>query len=159
MCWQCDHPGSTRRDYLEYLRESIDCHGWAVQAVQRDRIHPPWAYTIGLTPAGCPELVVTGLPPARATRLLNAVASHVLHADAAPGPGEQFVLEDGPLIEIVELTEPAERLVNAVEFYGPRLRALQLVYADDRDQWPWDAGFRGVQPVLGMRASRKGTAA
>ena len=57
MCWQCDHPGSTRLDYLEHLHELIACHGWAVQGVQRDRVHPPWAYTVGLTSNGRPELV------------------------------------------------------------------------------------------------------
>ena len=62
MCWQCDHPGSTRLDYLEHISELIDCYGWAVQGVQRDRIHPPWAYTVGLTLNGRPELVVTGMP-------------------------------------------------------------------------------------------------
>ena len=66
MCWQCDHPGSTRLDYLEHIGELVDCYGWAVQGVQRDRIHPPWAYTVGLTLNGRPELVVTGMPLARA---------------------------------------------------------------------------------------------
>jgi hypothetical protein len=153
MCWQCDHPGSTRLDYLEHLREFIDCHGWAVQGVQRDRIHPPWAYTVGLTLSGKPELVVTGMPLVRAAELLNDVASHVLHADA-PQPGERIPLVDGPLIEIVAVAEPAVHLVTAVEFYGPGIRALQLVRADDRGHWPWEAGFRGVrggQPVLGVR--------
>jgi hypothetical protein len=59
----------------------IACHGWAVQGVQRDRIHPPWAYTVGLTSNGRPELVVTGMPLAPAAQLLNDVAAHVLHAD------------------------------------------------------------------------------
>ena len=153
MCWQCDHPGSTRLDYLEHIRELIDCHGWAVQGVQRDRIHPPWAYTVGLTLNSRPELVVTGMPLARATELLDDVASHVLHADA-PRPGEQIPLIGGPLIEIVEVAEPAAHLLTAVEFYGPGIRALQLVHADDRGHWPWEVGFRGVrggQPVLGLR--------
>jgi hypothetical protein len=130
MCWECDHPGSTRLDY------------------------PPWAYTMGLTPNGRPELVVTGLL-ARATRLLNDVVSHVLHA-AAPRPGEQIPLRGGPVIEIVEVAEPAVHLVTAIEFYGPGIRALQLVHADDRGHWPCEVGYRGVrsgQPVLGVRAS------
>jgi len=155
MCWECDHPGSTRLGYLDHMRDLIACYGWAVQGVGRDRVHPPWAYTVGLTPNGRPELVVTGLPLARATQLLNDVASHVLHA-AAPRPGEQIPLRGGLVIEIVEVAEPAAHLATAIEFYGPGIRALQLVHADDRGHWPWEVGYRGVrggQPVLGVRAS------
>jgi len=35
MCWLCDHPGATDRDYHEHLREVIDTFGWAVQGVER----------------------------------------------------------------------------------------------------------------------------
>jgi len=52
MCWQCDHPDRTWLDYLGHMRDLIACHGWAVQGVERDRIHPPWAYTVGLSLAG-----------------------------------------------------------------------------------------------------------
>jgi len=147
----------TWQDYLAHVQEMIDCHGWAVQGVQRDRSHPPWAYTVGLTPNGKPELVVTGLPLTRATQLLNDVASHVLHAEA-PRPGEVVPLIGGPVIEIVEVTVPNAHLAVAVEFYGPGIKALQLVHADDRGHWPWEVGYRGVrggQPVLGVRASRR----
>jgi Domain of unknown function (DUF4262) len=155
MCWECDHPGSTRLDYLEYMRALIDHHGWTVQGVEHDRIHPPWAYTVGLTPHGRPELVVTGMPLGRATRLLNGVAAHVLHG-VAPPPGEQVQLRGGPLIEIVRVAEPTAHLVTAIELYGPAIKALQVVHADKRGHWPWDAEYQGVQggqPVLGIRAS------
>jgi Domain of unknown function (DUF4262) len=161
MCWLCDHPHATRRDYLAYFRGLIDRHGWAVQGVQRDKIHPPWAYTVGLTLAGLPELVVTGMPLTAATGLLNDVAHHVLHSTALR-PGEQIPLTDGPLIEIVEMSHPELRLATAVEFYGTEIRAVQLVHADGRGHWPWDVGYRGVrggQPVLGPRTSRPATAA
>jgi len=153
MCWLCDHPRSTRADYLNHLRDIIDVHGWAVQGVQRSRTRPPWAYTVGLTLHGRPELVVTGMPVTRAARLLNDVAAHIMHA-TAPRPGERVPLRDGPLIEIVRIPEPAAYLMVAVEFYGPAVRALQVVHADDRGHWPWDVGYRGVQggqPVLGPR--------
>ena len=156
MCWQCDHPGSTWFDYVEHMRELISCHGWAVTGVQRDRVHPPWAYTVGLTDSGRPELVVTGMPLVRATQLLNDVAAHALHADA-PLPGEQVPLIGGPLVEIVEVAVPSAHLLVAAELYGPGIRALQLVHADDRGHWPWEAGFRGVrggQPVLGVRVGQ-----
>jgi Domain of unknown function (DUF4262) len=158
MCWLCDHPGRTWLDYLGHIRELIDCHGWAVQGVGRDRARPPLAYTVGLAESGRPELVVTGLPLPRAAELLNDVASHVLHAEA-PQPGERVPLIGGPVIEIVQVAVPNAHLMVAVELYGSGIQALQLVHADDRGQWPWEAGFRGMrggQPVLGVRAHRKG---
>lgn len=156
MCWVCDHPGSTRTDYLDQMRQTIARCGWAVQGVERDRIHPPWAYTVGRTAHRRPELVVTGMALGRATRLLNDVAAHVLHAQA-PLPGEQIPLRGGPTVEIVELPEPTAHLETALDLYGTGLRALQLVWADDRGSWPWERGHRagrGGQPVLGPRHVR-----
>ena len=83
MCWMCDRPGATERDYPDHMRQLITTYGWAVQGVERDGIHPPWAYTVGLTAHRRPELVVTGMPISRATGVLNGVAAHLLHADRA----------------------------------------------------------------------------
>ncbi|MBO0802010.1 MAG: DUF4262 domain-containing protein [Nocardiopsaceae bacterium] len=159
MCWQCDHPGSTFEDWLDHIREWKERYCFAVVGVERDGARPPWAYTVGLTEHGKPELVVTGMRAGPATTLLNSVASHLLHAEA-PWPGERVPLTGGPLIEIVEVAEPTAHLNVAVALYGPRLRALQLVHADDRGHWPWEVGWRGVrggQPVLGIRAERAAT--
>ncbi|MGH3923146.1 MAG: DUF4262 domain-containing protein, partial [Pseudonocardiaceae bacterium] len=72
-------------------------------AGRRRRQDPPTVgYTLGLTQCALPELVVTGLPLGRATRLLNGVAAHIVPAEP-PAPGERIPLVDGPLIEIVEL--------------------------------------------------------
>jgi hypothetical protein len=155
MCWQCDHPQATYTDYLNHMSDLIAQYGWAVQGVSRDRLHPPWAYTAGLTERGLPELVVTGMPVTEATCLLNEIASHALHA-GLPLPGEQIPLDGGPLIEIITVAEPAAHLNLAVSLYGPQIRALQVGHADDRDHWPWDAhycGIRGGQPVLGPRSA------
>jgi hypothetical protein len=153
MCWLCDHPNAKWPDYLDYMREMVDTHGWAVQAVARDRFRPPWAYTVGLTAAGRPELVVTGMSGHRAMHLLNDVAEHVLESGFL-APGEQLALEGGTFIEVVSLSEPTAHLFVALELYGKAIRAQQLVHADDRGHWPWDVGYRGVrggQPVLGVR--------
>src|SRR5215469_3110123 len=161
MCWLCDRPDAKWPDYLDYMRDIIDTHGWAVQAVERYRVRPPWAYTVGLTAASRPELVVTGMSRSRAAHLLDDVAAHVLHAGPLV-PGEQHALEGGPLIEVVELTEPSAHLVMAVELFGKEIRAQQLVHADDRGHWPWDVGYRGVrggQPVLGVRTAPPASAA
>ena len=153
MCWICDHPGATERDYTEHMRQLIVAFGWAVQGVERDGVHPPWAYTVGLTAHRRPELVITGMGLTRATGVLNGVAEHVLHADA-PEPGTQAALLDGPLVEVVQVAAPWAHLNVAVQFYGNRIRGLQLVHADKRGRWPWDhqyQGGRGGQPVLGAR--------
>jgi len=155
MCWTCGHPGSTYQDYLEHMRGLMVQHGWAVQEVEGDRIHPPYAYTLGLTECGLPELVITGLTLPRASRLLNRFAEHMVHAEP-PAAGERIPLVGGPLVEIVELPHPDAHLNTAVALFGRELRALQLVWADDRGRWPWDREFRcrrGGQPVLGPRHS------
>jgi hypothetical protein len=154
MCWACDNPGVSRRDHLDHLEGIIADHGWVVQTVEADRAHPSLAYTVGLTPRGQPELVVTGMHIDRALSLLGGVACHVLH-DTAPAHGEQISLVGGPLIEIVELREPGAHLHTAAGLYGSAVRAIQLVHADDHGHWPWDRryrGGRGGQPVLGPRA-------
>jgi len=55
---------------------------------------------------------------------------------------------------VVKVAAPWAHLNMAVEFYGQRIRGLQLVHADKRGRWPWDQGYQGVrggQPVLGTR--------
>lgn len=152
MCWMCDHPGSSRADYLDYMRNIMDRCGWAVQGIERDGPHPPWAYTVGLTRLGRPELVVTGMSLHRATHLLNDMAAHSVHADN-PKLGERVELIGGPVIQMIGVAEPTAHLRIATEMFGPRIRALQVVHADDRGQWPWERGYRGIrggQPVLGL---------
>jgi len=56
MCWECDHPESRHQDYLDHMQGLIDRFGWTVVGIEDDRIHPPWAYTLGVRAA----------PPARA---------------------------------------------------------------------------------------------
>jgi hypothetical protein len=150
----CDHPNATREDYLRHIGRIIVTTGWAVQAVERDRLRPPYAYTIGLTEFGKPELVVTGMQARRSAELLNKVASHVLHGPE-PEPGERVPLIDGPLIEFVEVEVPTAHLLLVGEFFEQDYRALQVVHAYDRDHWPWEASYRGLkggQPLLGVRA-------
>lgn len=155
MCWQCENPGATTADYLEFVRSLINRHSWAVQAVEGTRVGPPWSYTVGLTAFGAPELVVTGMSHARAAALLNEAAEHVMHSEAPPA-GDRVTFPDGPRVEFVEVTNADAHLSTAIALFGPVARGLQIVWADDRGHWPWQLGFRGTrggQPVLGIRAA------
>ena len=151
MCWQCDNPNGTIEEYFDELRATIRTQGWVVQYVERDRT--PYAYTIGLHDWGLPELLVTGVSPQRATRLLNKLARDTLRGTTLE-PGQQISVPTGPLVEIVEVNHPDAHLNFAVAFGGPDVRAMQLVWADGRGRWPWAPGFcdgRTRQPVLGYR--------
>ncbi len=132
MCWQCEHPDRTRGDYLqEVVLPRVASSGWLVQAVTGDRLHA--------RPAAV---------------LLNGVAEHACHA-APPEHGEVVDLDDGTRLEAVDLPHPDAHLFVAQEVYGAAVRAMQLVWADDRGRWPWERGHRGGrggQPVLGPRA-------
>lgn len=157
MCWMCDHPGATEADYQDHLRRLIGTFGWAVQGVERDGDHPPYAYTVGLAGMGMPELVITGtLDLDQAAVLLNL---GVLRSSTRiQVPGERFRLPRGPLVEVVTVTSPWAHLLMAVALYGERFDALQLVHADRHRRWPWEAGYAGVtggQPVLGVRATAR----
>lgn len=155
MCWHCDNPDKTAEDYYdEVVLPIIRRCGWMVQFVGGTRAHAPFAYTAGLTDAGLPELVVTGLAHLRSAELLNAVAGHYLHADPVPVHGDRIRLNDGPCLEVVSLPHPDAHLLVARNLYGGALRAQQLVWCDDRGRWPWERGHRasqGGQPVLGPR--------
>lgn len=154
MCWACDNPGTSGEDYLDHIRGLISRYGWAVQYVGGDRLHAPYAYTVGLTAAQVPELVVTGLRAERATSLLNAMARDVIRS-APPSPGATIRLAGGGQVEVVRLPHPEAHLFVAMELFGPEVQAVQLVWADDRGRLPWHPVFRarrGGQPVLGPRA-------
>jgi hypothetical protein len=72
-------------------------------------------------------------------------------------PGAHIAVGDGPLLEIVEVDHPDAHLNFAVTLGGPSIRALQLVWSDERGRWPWAAGWgngRRRQPVLGIRAQK-----
>lgn len=149
MCWKCANPEATEADYLNLIRRKIATHGWFIQYVTKDRLRPSFAYTVGLTPTGHPELLVTGLSARRSAHFLNWIADKLALGAEAYAAGQVHVWPDQVAAEVVDVAEPTVHLVMATAIYGPHVRAVQLVYTDDRGRWPWQVGFRGDQPVLG----------
>ncbi len=153
MCWKCDNPNGTEQEYLQSLRETIDDHGWAVQYVESDS--RPFAYTVGLTKRGMPELVITGMKPNTSARLLNSIAHMIVDDGTRLAPAMHIDYQSEFLLEVVEVEHPDVHLLYAMRLCGDGVRALQLVWADDNGRLPWERGWshgRRRQPVLGMRA-------
>lgn len=153
MCMRCDQPDLTTEEYDDHIRALIAEHRFAIQAVGGSRCHAEFSYTVGLTAHGLPELVVTGVRVADASRLLRHWGDYLLDTSLVL-PGE--TLESGPwVMEAVEVEQPQEHLFTAIRIFGEQVRGLQLAWADARGVWPWEPGHRARragQPLLGGRA-------
>lgn len=154
MCWLCDHPGATLRDYQRVLRKKVLKNGWTAVYVEDER--RPFAYTVGLYLRGFAEYLVTGMTPECALQLLDIVVDYTVH-EVQPKPGDTMTIDGGPALEFVEVDQPDAHLTHAVSLYGPDVRALQLAWRDEQGHSPWCPDFdggRGSQPVLGKRGPR-----
>ncbi|MUL67176.1 hypothetical protein BOO86_22065 [Mycobacterium sp. CBMA 234] len=152
MCWQCDNPDGTDEEYLDILRGMVRDHGWTVQFVEDGR--RPFAYTIGLHDIGLPEMMITGMQPEPSARVLGSLAHQITEDGTFLRPAMHINYQNEFLFEVVDVEHPDVHLKYAVALCSPRIRAFQLVWADDRGRWPWDRGWghgRWRQPVLGVR--------
>ncbi|MEW5809164.1 MAG: DUF4262 domain-containing protein [Actinomycetota bacterium] len=95
-------------------------------------------------------------------RVLNSPAHMIVDEGTLLAPGMHINYQDRFLTEVVEVEHPDVHLRFAVDLFGPRISALQLVWADERGRWPWAPGWghgRRRQPVLGRRAEWPDSAA
>jgi Domain of unknown function (DUF4262) len=148
-------------DFENFLRsqhEIIDKVGWAVTAVLPTDDDPgaPFAYTVGLTARGHPELIIAGLDPATAQVLLNDLASRVYDKAVRFTHGQRIsdllagydaVVIDGRGTD--ELHPGA-----AYAHYGKDRVVLQQIVWPDRDgRFPWNTGYAypaDTQPLIGQ---------
>ena len=128
-------------------------HGWAVRLVA-PRVGEPghsFAYTVGLTAAGHPEIVEQGLPNPAAHAFLNLVASEVLVGRTFAGQSIVRDLTEGGLPVAFIHAQDTSGLTAVQQVYG-KVEALQLVWSDSAGRLPWEPGFNGgtdAQPLLG----------
>ncbi len=128
--------------------EKIDTFGWSVVMVgpvRTERI-APFAYTIGLSRLGSPELIIVGIDIPVAGRILTKVATLVRNGtriDQGLLPGillGDYVLD---MREMSALHHDAYlgRLPWFHEHFGTGpLRVLQAVWPDDLGRYPDDPG-------------------
>ncbi len=126
-----------------YDRQSlatINEHGWMLQAVFGTDDDPcaPFVYTVGLTVAGLPELIIAGLPDQTAGWLLNTAAKRSLGVEIKAGD----VIDDIATVPFRVIDAPSAEVNLARHLYGlSRVTALQLVWPDDKGHYPGDPGW------------------
>ncbi|HZO67698.1 MAG TPA: DUF4262 domain-containing protein [Kribbellaceae bacterium] len=138
MCATCQ--GITAAEYWDLLTSSILERGWFVQATEGNDGDSPYAYTVGLTMLGHPELVVFGMEPAPAEDVLAAVAEQVLAGrEFTDGDDVSFLYDARDPVILLQLPDSSTHLHRANDLYresaGPPVPALQLF-------WPSAATLR-----------------
>ncbi|MFV2114218.1 DUF4262 domain-containing protein [Micromonospora sp. LOL_025] len=150
---------TTIEDFMRHQSEIIDRVGWSVTLV-----HPgaddtddsvPFAYTVGLTNHGYPELLIAGLDPAISQQLLNDLAARAYDQAERFTHGQRL----GNLIAGYDVTiidgAPTEQLhpAAAIARYGhQQVRVQQIAWPDPAGCFPWNDGYAypaSVQPVIG----------
>lgn len=121
--------------YVADLLDAIAKHGWVIQGVFGVREEElPFAYTIGLHEAGLPELIVSG---GNMHMMLNIAASDHLRNEIQPGTLYRSNYLTYPLKPI---KAPAAEIFFARRLYGPRVKAIQLIWPDNHGLWPGQPG-------------------
>jgi hypothetical protein len=145
-------------DIILQQNAMIDTVGWAVTHVVPTEEDPetavPFAYTVGLTGHGYPEMVISGLPPEVAHRLLNTMAQRVYDRAVRFTTGQRVSdLLRGHDVVIVGGSDTDELKPNAAfgRYGKDAVQLQQIVWPDEADRFPWEDGYnpeRYPQPLL-----------
>lgn len=127
------------QEYLGQLASVVEEHGWAVQGVGAS---PPFAYTVGLTECGAPELLMVGLPFTTMQTLLNDLARPVKEAARRYAPGERVpeILRDYDVVIRGPIDPRAGEMFQAINLYG-EIDAVQVLWPDKEGRYPDEVGY------------------
>ncbi|WP_229070972.1 DUF4262 domain-containing protein [Actinoplanes sp. DH11] len=142
---------------LRQIGETVARSGVHLQFVPQPALLETCWYTIGLTGHDHPELILFGMPPDLARPVLHDIAGDVIARRRTCTAG-QFAGDvlGGHQAQFVAVSEPDRHLPVAAQFYattGTAVTALQIVWPDRYQRWPWQPGSRvSDMPVLGRPA-------
>lgn len=123
---------------------------WVQQNIMVQWVHddPTFAYTIGLSHHGLPELIVVGMPYQQSGVTLNLIAAW-MYRNGAFKPGD---------IDIDIFTAPTKfgsvspaEMEKRMTAFGPKRHgnALQVLWPDRRGIFPDEPGYmHSPQPIL-----------
>lgn len=151
--------------FLAHAREQIAEHGCMIQNVFPTEASPGirFSYTVGLAQPNAfgmarhAEIIAFGLPSHLAERVLDHFVGRVLAGEHFH-PGQLDTVkggEDYPIM-FLEVANSREHLALANRFYADDLvagvvPAVQIVFPDDDQRWPWDEGSEVAwMPLLGV---------
>ena len=121
MCRMCDDPSLTAADLRAEMFATIEQFGWMIQFVQAEPGFPSFAYTVGLSSRGLPELHVEDMAIQEAGTVLNDLAGQLV--EGGLGPCDSVTCSNGHEYLLGEMVDVSD-LLGALEASGSRVRAL-----------------------------------
>ena len=160
------HQPLPESDFDRELLEKTRTVGWYNIHIAEEDGEPAFAFTIGhFYKKNHPEIIVIGLPPNIANKLLNNAAIKIVEANEKIEPYKKytdFTEELSVAFVPVELEHYKEYLGYANWFYGSMPKpfpTLQMVWPDKAGKYPWekdyDKKFFKLQPILGEMPSTR----
>ena len=139
------------------VREDILEFGWSDMAIfpTKDNDGPPFNYSVGFWLREHPEILIMGLTMETMHGLLGVIYEQVRSGTRFnPDTYYQFVIENHR-VAFVEIEDPmgAFPMTMTERLMGDQFTALQLVWPDAQDRFPWhedfDPEYRQYQELLG----------
>ena len=146
-----------QRDALDQrILDDIEEFGWSDMSIfpTKEGDGLPFNYTVGFTLREHPELLIMGLNMETMHGLLGVIYEQVKSGTRFnPDTYYQFVIENHR-VAFVEITDPlGEFPMTMTRHLMGGFQALQLVWPDELDRFPWHEDFnpeyRQYQEVLG----------
>ena len=145
------------------FKEDIEEYGWSVIIIEATKYLPSFAYTVGLWEKyKHPELISFGLTNKTLHTILNE-AGNIIKLGQVIDVNLEYdnFFESSPTKFIkVDTRNIADYFGYAIEYYNTNeFPALQLIWTDRNNQFPWDANFevefKFKQPLLDRNADFK----
>ena len=147
----------------ERTKSHIEQFGLSVLVVQSTEYLPSFAYSVGLQETyNHPEIILFGLKPEIMHIIINDVADLIKNGDRMEAGNEYVNIfkDNRAYFLVVEKRNIGDYFGVAIDYYGNSdFRALQLIWTDRIDKFPWEEGFevefRHLQPLLDRNADFK----
>jgi len=158
-----EHKCVDRSELLEKTKLNIEKFGLQVIMVSSTTYSPSFTYSIGLWETyKHPEIICFGLPDKLGHEIINDVAD-IIKQRTKFNIGENYtdIFKDSTAIFLkVDERNIDDYFGVALEYYGhQQFEALQLIWTDRNDKFPWEENFEAKflhsQPLLDRNAEFK----
>jgi len=158
-----EHNCISKDDLLEQTKLNIDKFGLQVIMVSSTSYFPSFAYSIGLTKTyNHPEIICFGLPNELGHAIINDVSEIIKNGETIQnGKVYTQIFRDSRAAFLkVDSRNIEDYFGAALNYYDDKsFDALQLVWTDRKDKFPWDENFEEEllykQPLLDRNADFK----